>query len=113
MDKNDADVIFARFIRYMQKALINRRIDYIKMLNKIKDNEEELNDESNISISIDESSFINLDILSEKEKELLDMLYNKGFSYKDISLKNNEKIKTLELRRYRAIKKLKEKKGDT
>ena len=106
MKENNEDVVFARFVRYMQMVLLHRRTDYIIKLNKIKDNEQSLIENNDMSISIDERSFINLDILNKKEKELLDMLYIKGFSYKEISLKTNETIKTLEIRRYRAIKKL-------
>ena len=106
------DKTLARFIKYMEVALVHRRIDYIKEISKIQEYEEELTDYKVSENSIDERNFIDLDILNEKEKELFNMLYVKGFSYKEISKKTNTSVKTLELRRYRAIQKIKKKMGE-
>lgn len=106
------DKTLARFIKYMEVALVHRRIDYIKEISKIQEYEEELTDYKVSENSIDERNFIDLDILNEKEKELFNMLYVKGFSYKEISKKINTSVKTLELRRYRAIQKIKKKMGE-
>ena len=69
------DKTLARFIKYMEVALVHRRIDYIKEISKIQEYEEELTDYKVSENSIDERNFIDLDILNEKEKELFNMLY--------------------------------------
>ncbi len=107
-----SDIVLARFIKYMEVVLIHKRIDYIRKISKINEFEEELTDYKVKQETISEREFLDLDVLNKKEKELLELLYVKGFSYKEISKLTNVSVKALELRRYRAIQKLKSKMGE-
>ena len=100
------DYVLANFIEYMKLVLEHTKIDYLKQINKIKHYEKEFEDEQSIETKIDDSIYVQLDKLSPKEKQLIEMLYIKGFSYKEISLMTKETISALEKRRYRAIQKI-------
>ena len=106
------DIVLARFIKYMEVVLVHRRIDYIKKLSKIKEYEGELKDYQENQKFISEKDYSILDFLNKKERELFEMLYIKGFTYKEISKMTNVSVKALELRRYRAVQKLKDKMGE-
>lgn len=101
------DPVLASFIEYMKLVLEHTKIDYLKKINKIRHYEEEFEDDKKIETKIDDSIFIQLDNLNPKEKQLIEMLYIKGFSYKEISVMTKETISALEKRRYRAIQKIK------
>ena len=93
----------------MSKALYSKRMDYYRNLRKINDNEIYLNEMLNLET---EDNILdikpNFELLNEKEKKLIDLLYNKGLSYKEISIITCEKIETIRKRRNRAVAKLKE-----
>ena len=101
------DPVLANFIEYMKLVLEHAKIDYLKKINKIKHYEETFEDNKEFETRIDDSLFIRLDMLNTKEKQLIEMLYIKGFSYKEISEMTKETISALEKRRYRAIQKIK------
>lgn len=101
------DPVLASFIEYMKLVLEHTKIDYLKKIKKIRHYEEEFEDDKKIETKIDDSIFIQLDNLNPKEKQLIEMLYIKGFSYKEISVMTKETISALEKRRYRAIQKIK------
>ena len=105
-----SDIILARFIRYMEVVLYHKRVDYINKLIEIENNEEELQDykiDKTEEINFDSKDLSGFEMLNEKEKKLLELIYIKGYTYKEISEMTNETIDALEKRRYRAIKKLK------
>ena len=54
-----------------------------------------------------EREYLNLNILNDKERQILNLIYIKGYSYKELSEMLHTPIKTLEMRRYRAVNKLK------
>ena len=101
------DVILARFINYMNIALENKKIKYMKKLNKISSHEEELQDYKVEKTHDIEREYLNLNILNDKERQILNLIYIKGYSYKELSEMLHTPIKTLEMRRYRAVNKLK------
>ena len=101
------DVILARFINYMNIALDNKKIKYMKKLNKISSHEEELQDYKVEKTHDIEREYLNLNILNDKERQILNLIYIKGYSYKELSEMLHTPIKTLEMRRYRAVNKLK------
>lgn len=110
MEDFKEDVVLGEFITYMDLVLEHVKIDYLKKLRKINYYEEELNEDKKykeFEFVIDESEYVCLDKLNKKEKQLIELLYIKGFSYKEISTMTKETIAALEKRRYRAILKIK------
>ena len=94
------DVVLAKFINYMQKALYHMRLNYFRDYERMRDYEVEPKDFINEDISI-------IGVLNDTEIKLLNLLYTQGLSYKEISEITNENIETLKKRRTRALKKLK------
>ena len=105
------DIILGKFIKYMDKALYCRKVDYFRAISKINENEMELNESLNYELENKNNFFIDFNILNQKEKYLLELHYNRGLSYTEISKITNEKICTLKQRRNRAVEKLKRKMG--
>ena len=89
------DVVLAKFINYMQKALYHMRLNYFRDYERMRDYEVELEE-----IECPNSK----DVINE---DILNLLYTQGLSYKEISEITNENIETLKKRRTRALKKLK------
>ena len=102
------DVVLAKFINYMQKALYHMRLNYFRDYERMRDYEVELEEiecpNSKDAINEDISS---IGVLNDTEIKLLNLLYTQGLSYKEISEITNENIETLKKRRTRALKKLK------
>ena len=105
------DIILGKFIKYMDKALYCRKVDYFRAISKINENEMELNESLNYELENKNNFFIDFNSLNQKEKYLLELHYNRGLSYTEISKITNEKICTLKQRRNRAVEKLKRKMG--
>ena len=104
----DDDIILAKFINYMQKALYHRRLNYYRNFEKIREFEvriDEIEDPGTKDFITEDIS----SILNSKEIYLLNLHYKKGLSYTEISKITNEKVCTLKQRRNRAIDKLKKK----
>lgn len=104
------DIVFAKFLNYMKKALYGRRLNYYRHIYKIKEYEIRIDEttdymyeKNDIEITIDRN------ILNDKEKYLLSLYYEYGLSYKEISEVTGENIETLKKRRYRALEKLNKK----
>ena len=107
----DKDIVLAKFLMYMKKALYHKRVNYLKHRDKNNNYEVEL-DEIDIPYSdeiIEDDEMPKFSILNREEIKLLKLLYIQDLSYKEISIITNERIDTLKKRRGRAIKKLKEK----
>ena len=96
------DVVLAKFINYMQKALYHMRLNYFR------DYEVELEEiECPNSKDVINEDISIIGVLNDTEIKLLNLLYTQGLSYKEISEITNENIETLKKRRTRALKKLK------
>ena len=102
------DVVLAKFINYMQKALYHMRLNYFRDYERMRDYEvvlEEIECPNSKDVINEDISIIG--VLNDTEIKLLNLLYTQGLSYKEISEITNENIETLKKRRTRALKKLK------
>lgn len=107
------DIVLAKFINYMQKALYHRRLNYYRDFERMRECEVSINEIEDYRIKepiIDDIS--NTGFLNHKEIYLLNLHYKHGLSYTEISKITNEKTCTLKQRRNRAISKLKKKLED-
>ena len=104
------DIVLAKFINYMQKALYHRRLNYFRNLKGIRKCEVSINqiDDSKVKEPIAED-ISNIGVLTNKDIYLLDLHYKHRLSYTEISKITGEKICTLQQRRNRALAKLKRK----
>ena len=103
------DIVLAKFINYMQKALYHIRLNYFIDYERMRDYEVELKEiECQDSKDIINEDISNMGVLNNNEIKLLKLLYTQGLSYKEISEITKENIETLKKRRTRALKKLKE-----
>ena len=97
------DVVLAKFINYMQKALYHMRLNYFRDYERMRDYEVELEEiECPNSKDVINEDISIIGVLNDTEIKLLNLL-----SYKEISEITNENIETLKKRRTRALKKLK------
>ena len=107
------DIVLAKFINYMQKALYHRKLNYFRDVEKKRECEVSINEiedyRAKETITDDIS---NLEILAHKDIYLLNLHYKHGLSYEEISKITGEKVCTLKQRRSRAISKLKRKMED-
>ena len=95
------DVVLAKFINYMQKALYHMRLNYFRDYERMRDYEVELEEiECPNSKDVINEDISIIGVLNDTEIKLLNLLYTQGLSY-------NENIETLKKRRTRALKKLK------
>lgn len=107
------DIVLAKFINYMQKALYHRRLNYYRDFERMREFEVSINEIEDYRVKepiIDDIS--NTGVLSHKDIYLLNLHYKHGLSYTEISKITNEKVCTLKQRRNRAISKLKKKLED-
>ena len=101
------DIVLAKFINYMQKALYHRRLNYFRNYERIRDYEVELEEiECPNSKNIINEDISSIGVLNNAEMKLLKQLYTQGLSYQEISKITNEKVDTLKKRRRRALDKL-------
>lgn len=110
VDYND-DIVFAKFINYMKKALYTRRIKYLFKQSRVLENETYLNDNFEYGIEIIKDKTIEYNFLNMKEKRALELHFIKGFTYKEIAKIENESVETIKSRIKRATKKLRSKLG--
>ena len=107
------DIVFAKFVNYMRKALLNKRLDYYKKIHKIEEYEVRIDETMDyIDEKNDTEITIDKNILNDKERYLLSLYYEHGLSYKEISKITGEDIAVLKQRKYRACLKLKKKRED-
>ena len=100
------DIAKAMFISYMTLALEHARRKYLKNMNRIKEREDELPDDIESYENFESiEEHINFSILNKKENELINLHYNKGYSYSEISNITKENPQTLYKRRNRKTKK--------
>ncbi|MCI8587018.1 MAG: sigma-70 family RNA polymerase sigma factor [Clostridia bacterium] len=106
------DVTLAKFINYMQKALYHRRLNYFRDFKRMREWEVSINEIEDCKNKYIVTDFLSTNILNDKEMYLLNLHYNHGLTYTEISKITNEKVCTLKQRRNRAIAKLKRKVED-
>lgn len=111
-NNKEQDIVLAKFIKYMTLVLDHRRIDYLEKLHTQNSNEQELNDDIYEDKNLNNLERVNLKNLSKKEREIIELLYIKGYSYSEISNITKDSISALYKRRDRAILKLKREVGD-
>ena len=94
------DIVLAKFINYMQKALYHRRLNYFRDFERMRECEvsiSEIEDYRAKEPVIDDLS--NMGVLNHKDIYLLNLHYKHGLSYTEISKITGEKICTLQQRR--------------
>ena len=101
------DVTLAKFINYMQKALYHRRLNYFRDFKRMREYEVSINE-----IEDYKNKYTITDFASTNTLNLLNLHYNHGLTYTEISKITTEKVCTLKQRRNRAIAKLKRKLED-
>lgn len=106
------DVTLAKFINYMQKALYHRRLNYFRDFERMREFEVRISEIEDYKNKYTMTDFASTNILNDKETYILNLHYNHGLSYTEISKITNEKVCTLKQRRNRAIAKLKRKLED-
>ena len=110
MDKYEFkdDIVLAKFINYMQLALYHRRLNYLRDMRVRQRIETPLNEEIEYESIFCEDDEIETSVLSSKELHLLNLHYDYGLTYREISNITNETISALKLRKKRAVDKLKD-----
>lgn len=101
------DIVLAKFINYMKLALYHRRLNYYRNLQRIEEFETNITETTHFVEEINIKT-PDINILKDKEIYLLNLLYNQGLKYEQVSSITGEKIDTLKKRRQRALAKLKE-----
>lgn len=114
------DIVFARFINYMKKTLLNKRIDYLRHQTYLKKKEKLLNEKEWIVFSVNDDtvySFFDFEQkeiknaikqLTEKQQKVLYLNLIKKMTLKQIGEKLNISTNAAEKIKIRAIKKLKD-----
>lgn len=106
------DIVLAKFINYMRLALYHRRLNYYRNLQRIEEFETNLTESTHFVEEEINIKTPDINILKDKEIYLLNLLYNHGLKYEQVSSITGEKVSTLKQRRNRAISKLKSKVED-
>lgn len=125
------DIVFAKFINYMKKALLHKKIDYIRHQEYLSRKEQFITQEEWVVLSDDntlysffDSSFSEkthkqkklnqaMNKLTEKQKTVVISYYYKKKSLKIIAEELNSTIDAVEHKKQRAIEKLKKYMGDS
>lgn len=117
------DIVFARFISYMKRALLHKKMDYLKHKKYLLDMEvymsdeewEELSETNNFNHSFfygekcrNEALEVGIGKLSEKQKEVIIQYYYKDKEFKVIAKEMDKDESAVRKLKDRAIKKLKE-----
>lgn len=121
------DLVFARYIKYMEKALLHKRIDYLRHQDYLNRKESLMRQEEWVVLSCEDNathSFFDLHSknlpvkgervekalrkLTEKQRKIIISFYYKKKSLKIIATELNCSVNAIELAKQRAIKKLKE-----
>ena len=107
------DIVLAKFINYMQKALYHRRLNYFRDFERMRECEVSINEieDYRIKESVTED-LSDMGVLTNKDVYLLNLHYKHGLSYTEISNITGEKVCTLKQRRNRALAKLKKRMED-
>lgn len=119
------DIVFARYIKYMEKALLNRKLDYLKHQKIISQKEQTISDEEWTIMSYKDNSvhsFFNyqsndleqkvalkiaIDKLTEKQKKVIILHYYNKKPLNIIAKELNMKESAVRQLKFKAIIKLK------
>jgi len=106
MNEYEDDEAFAKFINYMKKALLHRKLNYLRKKKRILKSEcplRELNKSSPVLIEINTDR---LDVLSDKERLVLKLHIVKKMTYEEIGKLLRLQPESVRKIQYRALKKL-------
>lgn len=125
-DEFAKDVVFARYINYMKKALLNKRLDFLKHQKYINQKEQTISDEewttlsardnfvhsffdgkNNIEIERNVELKIAIDKLTEKQRKVIILHYYNKKPLKIIAKELNMKENAVRQLKFNAIIKLK------
>lgn len=84
-DKLEDDVVLAKFLNYMQKALLHKKINYIKKKNKLNQKECSIEDLKDYLKFEDTIKFDVLNFLTCKERRILELHIIEKRAYSEIS----------------------------
>lgn len=108
MNVIDDDIVFAKFLNYMQKALLHKKINYIRDKNRVSQQESSLNELKSYYQTDKNEKFEIMNILTDKEFKVLKLHILEKYTYIEISKILNLKPESIRKIQYRAIKKIKE-----
>lgn len=100
------DVVFAKFINYMQKALLHKKLNYIRDNKRILELECSIEGLENTLYSEEQKSLDCFECLSEKEQEVIRLHIEEKLTYNQISKIMKLQPESVRKIKYRAIKKL-------
>lgn len=100
------DIVFAKFINYMQKALLHRKINYIRDKKRILEIECSIYDFENKLFAEEKVETNFFDVLNEKEQQVLKLHISERLTYKEISNIINLQPESIRKIKYRALKKI-------
>lgn len=105
------DIVFAKFLNYMKRALLHKKINYLRDIKNVIDKEYSISFYEN-QLVYEEKVNLNLfNFLNEKEKKVLELHMLKKLTYKEIAKTLKLKPESIRKIQYRAIKKI-EKRGE-
>lgn len=102
------DIVLAKFINYMQKALLHKKINYLREKQRVFEQESSLNELDNYYQINEERKLEILNFLNDKEIKVLKLHILEKYTYTEISNILNLKPESIRKIQYRAIKKIKE-----
>lgn len=109
LDRNNEiknDVVLAKFINYMKKALLHKKLNYIRDKNRITQQECSINELDNYYQYNEDFRLEILNTLNNKEITVLKLHILEKYTYKEISKILNLKPESVRKIQYRAIKKI-------
>lgn len=104
----NADILLGKFISYMNKALLHKKLDYINTKNRIENRECSIENVKNYLKYEDNLKFNLQEILTDKEINVLVLHLVEKNTYLEISNILNLKPESIRKIQYRAIKKIKD-----
>lgn len=122
LNEYENDIIFAKYLTYMKKALLHKRIDYIRHKEFLKRTEQNLTQEEWVVLSVDDttthSSFFSqisnnedlknaLNTLTNKQKQVIYLNFFEKKTLKRIGLELSITTNAVEKLKMRAIARLK------
>lgn len=103
----EKDVVYAKFLKYMQQTLLHKKINYIKKRNRIIRKECSIDNLKDYLKYEDTIKFDILDFLTSKERKILELHIVEKRTYEEISKIFNLKPESIRKIQYRAIVKIK------
>ena len=101
------DIVFAKFINYMKKALLHKKMNYIRDNKWINEKECSIEKIKDLMYSENEEHLDLLEkVLNQKEKIVLELHILEKRTYNEIAKKLKVKPESVRKIKYRAIKKI-------